>query len=473
MDYFSILTNTGLNKLIKATANNAQIVLTQMGVSDSTQPITQDLTELPSIKHKFSINTITQSESDANVLICEGVISADVGGFYIRRVGIYTDDGILFAVGVVPESYKPLLSEGSSKDITIKFYLQVDNAANITLKVDNNIVLATRSHVADELKKLDAKFLPLTSKAYDSDKLDGKDSSEYVLKSEISDGLKIGSYLLWSSEAVTPAGFLVCDGRSLNKSKYIELFNIIGYTYGGGGESFNIPKFNDGRFMRSLGGNALPLGQLQQDGIKSHNHKLKNLVRSDFQSGSGRTGSLVRADQDFFQDDIMESTGGAETRPLNSSVIVLIKAKDVKEPNVSQIDTTLYASETKAGIVKLKNSINGNAEDTAVTEKAIRSFMNQTFFSLKAANGYTKLPNGLIMQWGIMLTKPYIVGDRENNIIFPIAFPNGCFGGWWSANYNNKAGDATSILKDFTNSGMIFENWLGTSLHIRWFAIGH
>uniref|UniRef100_UPI001470522F phage tail protein n=1 Tax=Campylobacter mucosalis TaxID=202 RepID=UPI001470522F len=187
MDYFSILTNAGLSKLIKATANNAQIVLTQMGVSDTTEPITQDLTELPNERHKFSINTITQSESDANVLICEGVISADVGGFYIRKVGIYTDDGVLFAVGVVPESYKPLLSEGSSKDITIKFYLQVDNTANITLKVDNNIVLATRSHIKDELKKLDAKFLPLTGKAADSDKLDGKDSLEFVLKSELKD----------------------------------------------------------------------------------------------------------------------------------------------------------------------------------------------------------------------------------------------------------------------------------------------
>uniref|UniRef100_UPI001B8B1382 hypothetical protein n=1 Tax=Campylobacter mucosalis TaxID=202 RepID=UPI001B8B1382 len=48
-------------------------------------------------------------------------------------------------------------------------------------------ILATRSHVADELKKLDAKFLPLTAKAADSDKLDGKDSLEFVLKSELKD----------------------------------------------------------------------------------------------------------------------------------------------------------------------------------------------------------------------------------------------------------------------------------------------
>ncbi|MGG7049047.1 MULTISPECIES: phage tail protein [unclassified Campylobacter] len=180
MNYFSILTSIGLAKLIKATANSEQIILSQMGVSDDRGEISQDMQTLPNVRHKFSINSITQSDTDKNVLICEGVISADVGGFYIRKVGIYTNDDELFAVGNIPESYKPLLAEGSAKDITIKFYLQVDNSANITLKVDNNIVLATRNFVKDEIKKLDTKFLPLTGKAADSDKLDGLDSFEYA-----------------------------------------------------------------------------------------------------------------------------------------------------------------------------------------------------------------------------------------------------------------------------------------------------
>lgn len=384
MDYFSILTTAGLNKLIKATADGTQIVLTQMGVSDSEEPITQDLTALANERHKFSINTITQSESDANVLICEGVISADVGGFYIRRVGIYTDDGVLFAVGVVPDSYKPLLSEGSSKDITIKFYLQVDNTANITLKVDNNIVLATRSHVADELKKLETKFLPLTGKAADSDKLDGKDSSEYALKSEISDGLKIGSYLLWSSQSVTPSGFLVCDGRSLNKSEYLELFNVIGYTYGGSEESFNIPNFSDGKFFRSVGGKAAALGTAQNDAIRNITGAA-SLIDYELRNDLYFSGAFASANTSTTTNGTEQSTSGGkhldvkfdaskvvptanENRPYNMSVVVLIKVKDVKEPNVSQIDTTLYATEVKAGIVKLKNEITGNAIDAAITE---------------------------------------------------------------------------------------------------------
>lgn len=399
MQYFSILTTIGLNKLIKATTNSEQIILSQMGVSDDMGEISQDMQTLPNQKHKFSINSITQSNTDANVLICEGVISADVGGFYIRKVGIYTNDDKLFAVGNIPESYKPLLADGSAKDITIKFYLQVDNSANITLKVDNNVVLATRNFVKDEFKKLNnelnAKFLPLHAKADDSHKLDGKDANEYALKSELSDGLPIGAYLSWSSEAKTPSGFLVCDGRSLNKSEYAELFEVIGYTYGGSDESFNIPNFNDGRFMRSVGGNALALGQLQQDAIRNITGKFAGLdnesqINEDATSGAfyhnKETYRSNATDQNasnglhrYFYFDASRVTNTAnENRPLNSSVIVLIKAKNVHEPKSDDIDTSIYATQTKPGITKLKNSISGSAQDTAVTENAVKNYVDES-----------------------------------------------------------------------------------------------
>nr|DAR66825.1 MAG TPA: tail collar fiber protein [Caudoviricetes sp.] len=353
MNYFSILTSAGLAKLIKASANNQNIVLNQMSVSDDKAEITQDLQTLPNEKHKFNINSITKSKDDANVLICEGVIASEVGGFYVRKIGVYSDDGVLFAVGTVPESYKPLLAEGSAKDITIKFYMQVDNTANITLKVDNNVVLATRTFVNDEIDKLNNKF---------------------ALKSDITDGLKIGSYLLWSSQSVTPAGFLVCDGRSLKKSEYAELFAVIGYTYGGSGDDFNIPNFSDGKFMRSIGGNAAALGEAQQDEIKSHKHYQYcggNVPYTDHNNQILNPPAQWVQNLSITAKGWTSEVGGNETRPYNMAVVMLIKAKDVKEATASEVDKTPYATEAKAGITKLKNAITANQEDVAVTEKAV------------------------------------------------------------------------------------------------------
>ena len=36
-------------------------------------------------------------------------------------------------------------------------------------------------------------------------------------------------------------GWLYCDGRALNTSDYVQLFNVIGYQFGGSGSSFNLP----------------------------------------------------------------------------------------------------------------------------------------------------------------------------------------------------------------------------------------
>ena len=188
----------------------------------------------------------------------------------------------------------------------------------------------------------------------------------YAQKSDVTDGLKIGSYLLWSSQSVTPAGFLVCDGRSLKKSEYAELFTVIGYTYGGSGDDFNIPNFSDGKFMRGIGGNAAALGQVQQDEIKSHTHGVGQQPGIG-QSNNGGSGPFAGSNNHIQSG----ATGGNETRPYNMAVVVLIKAKDVKEPNANQIDKSIYATEAKAGITKLKNSITGKAEDVAVTEKAV------------------------------------------------------------------------------------------------------
>jgi len=226
----------------------------------------------------------------------------------------------------------------------------------------------------------------------------------YAQKSDVTDGLKIGSYLLWSSQSVTPAGFLVCDGRSLKKSEYAELFTVIGYTYGGSGDNFNLPNFADGKFMRSIGGNAAALGQVQQDEIKSHTHGVGQQPGIG-QSNNGGSGPFAGSNNHIQSG----ATGGNETRPYNMAVVVLIKAKEVKEPNANQIDKSIYATEAKAGITKLKNSITGKAEDVAVTEKAIA----EAFACAKSENGYTRLPNGLILQWGT---------TTATKVTFPIAF---------------------------------------------------
>ncbi|EJP75480.1 tail fiber protein [Campylobacter sp. FOBRC14] len=219
-------------------------------------------------------------------------------------------------------------------------------------------------------------------------KIKGVNTDEiYLKKDEASDGTPIGAYLAWSSESKIPAGYLLCDGREISKSEYKELYEIIGDTYGTPSDTskFKLPKFNDGRFMRGTGGNAAALGALQGDEIKEHSHYVwyGNNETELVAAGSNSFGKNPRNDGNTRFRFSTTNAGGIETRPQNSAVVFIIKAKNVREAKQSDIDKTPYATETKAGLIKIKNSITGQQEDVAVSEKAVAGIssigINQTW----------------------------------------------------------------------------------------------
>lgn len=383
MKQYTLLTANGINKLLKTASNGSKIILKEVVVSDFDGELSESITTIPNEKYRGAINAITINESDSNILDVDAIIPPDVGGFYIKTAGIFCDDGSLFAVARLADTYKPLLSEGSSKDITLNFKLQIANAnESIVLKVDNNVVLATR-------KWSDATFLKKTDKidAYTKRESDDK----FALKTELTDGLPIGAYLSYPSQKTIPAGFLIADGRFLKKAEYTELFDVIGYTYGGSGDSFNLPNFADGKFMRSIGGNAAALGASQPDAIRNITGKFQTSAEDIYSETNPNTknhrgwGAFQRYDAngsrpvvsvigknlayDFDASRVVPTAN--ENRPLNMAVVVIIKVKNVNTPIVGQIDKTILATETKAGITKLKNAITAKQEDAAVTEKAV------------------------------------------------------------------------------------------------------
>ena len=330
-------------------------------------------------------------------------------------------------------------------------------------------------------------FLKKTATAADSEKLGGLAADKYALKSEASDGLKIGSYLLWSSDRTTPAGFLPADGRRLQKSEYIELFDVIGYTYGGSGENFNLPKFNDGKFIRATGGNAASLGIAQDDAIRNIQGWLA-VMSNDVRQADGafRMSEVMGYGfNDGTSDPVYKVSFDAsnvvpvapENRPYNMSVIILIKVKNVFE--VTNVDKSPYATEIKAGIVKLKNSITGNLSDTAVSEKAVSDVFSAGFLSSKQENGYTKLPNGIILQWGRVKDIAY---DGRKDLTFPISFPNACLNASAAYIADTSFVQASGVMyvANITKTGMTIEYQTVDSdasnfpkRDAFWFAIGY
>lgn len=150
--YFAILTNQGAVRLANATMLGTKLNITQMAVGDGNGTLpTPDpaQTKLINQTRIAPINSLRVDANDAGQIIAEQIIPENEGGFFIREIGLYDDDGILIAVANCPETYKPLLAEGSGRTQTIRMILVVSSTSAITLKIDPSVVLATRKYVDD------------------------------------------------------------------------------------------------------------------------------------------------------------------------------------------------------------------------------------------------------------------------------------------------------------------------------------
>ncbi|CAG9297578.1 phage tail-collar fiber domain-containing protein [Celerinatantimonas diazotrophica] len=149
-EFFTILTTVGAAKLANATALGTTIEITEMAVGDGGgKAVTpnQSQTSLVHTLRRKPLNSITIDPDNPNWVICEQVLPPEIGGWTIREVGLFDTAGDLIAVGNFPETYKPLLSEGSGRTQTIRIVLEVSSASSVELKIDPSVVLATREYV--------------------------------------------------------------------------------------------------------------------------------------------------------------------------------------------------------------------------------------------------------------------------------------------------------------------------------------
>ncbi|WP_244905590.1 phage tail-collar fiber domain-containing protein [Pseudomonas moraviensis] len=164
-DYYTLLTNAGIAYETACKAAGLPIKLTQISVGDGGGAVYNPAATATALKREVwrgPLNALFQDEKNPSWLLAEVTIPPDVGGWYVREAGLWTDTGILYAIVKYPESFKPVLAtSGSGKEFYIRSIFETSNASLVTLLIDDTLVKATRawvmSYLAEELGKLDGK----------------------------------------------------------------------------------------------------------------------------------------------------------------------------------------------------------------------------------------------------------------------------------------------------------------------------
>jgi microcystin-dependent protein len=245
--YLTLLTNYGQARLATAIATGVPLNLTTLVVGDGsgspTTPATSQ-TALVNQVHSVSLNSVSVDSGNPNYVIAEGVIPAAVGGWTIREAGIRDNTGALFAVCNFPDTIKPILTDGSVRDLVIRVIMQVSNAAAVTLLIDPSVVLASQSWVLTQgyLPKSGGTMTGHITQPLAPTLGEHVPNKDYVDAKTGVDSIPIGLIDHWPS-ATPPASFLICDGSAINRTTYATLFSKIGTTFGAGNgtTTFNIP----------------------------------------------------------------------------------------------------------------------------------------------------------------------------------------------------------------------------------------
>lgn len=161
-----------------------------------------------------------------------------------------------------------------------------------------------------------------------SSQLSALNTNVTLLTNSLSSSIPTGTILTLPYRVSALNGYLICDGSEVSIADFPALYEVIGTTYGGDGNTkFNLPNFQ-GAFLRGYGSQTIDerifasneMGEIQLDEIKSHAHP------AHYHGGNhqhGPTSDSVYAGPVY--SGATGATGGDETRPLNCSVLYLIK----------------------------------------------------------------------------------------------------------------------------------------------------
>ena len=303
-----------------------------------------------------------------------------------------------------------------------------------------------------------------------------------------------------------PAGWIAFDeiATQVTEQRYPELYRHLVGKYG---SIERVPKVAD-RFLRNAG-NSLSVGQTQEDELKRHVHRVPIDYDSWFDHSSQRRNNSYFDYTTFAQssdlwstlgydnadgdngfvspkDTSQMATGGDETRPKSLILKLCIKALNSFDDVVFWIKS--HGEVTNAGALDAGRLAQGLQDKAArnhthtvsqITDfnQSVREIVTQSitqgFSQNLAETGWCKLPNGMILQWGLAVLNRGYGRTTDTYITFPIRFPSSCFNVVMSYGVmTDKRVTQDPVLASLDQTGVTVRQQSDRDIVIYWRAIG-
>lgn len=162
--YGGFLTDKGAAKQVEAASGGLRRNITHMLIGDAggapgetPDPVpSPSQTKLVRQRYRVKLNRLVAADNNPSVLIAEAILPQDVGGWWMRELGLEDSDGDMIAVANCAPSYKPLVNEGSGRTQTVRLHIAFSHAETVELLIDPNVVTATVADLQNALLEVRA-----------------------------------------------------------------------------------------------------------------------------------------------------------------------------------------------------------------------------------------------------------------------------------------------------------------------------
>lgn len=166
--FYTILTNVGKAKVANAALLSSNVTLKTLKVGDGNGDYynpTEDQKDLKNTVYTCNVGSVSVDKDNSNWIVAETIIPGNIGGFTIREVGLFDTEGDMIAIGKYPETYKPVVANGASKDLNVRTIFEVSNAESVTLNLDPSVIIATKEDINNLQIQIDENHSSLVKKA--------------------------------------------------------------------------------------------------------------------------------------------------------------------------------------------------------------------------------------------------------------------------------------------------------------------
>lgn len=156
--YFTLVTDVGTRKMMQAVHEGKKINIVEFAVGDGNgecKKLTTEATVLQNEVWRGNVNDCRISTESENILIVESLISAEVGGFTIREMGVFDDEGDLIAICNTPETAKVCIVDGVLSELKLQMEIILTNTDSVNLMLDPSVLIATKEDLANLKKEVE------------------------------------------------------------------------------------------------------------------------------------------------------------------------------------------------------------------------------------------------------------------------------------------------------------------------------